>query len=180
MIFFSLPPSKRVGYIFPLFPAFAIIVGPWLATYRFATATIGGAICVCAFLVTAYVILAGPIGLAKKLKKQIAHQVVFVGQYLFDNAVILDRTNSYLWGGMIGLSARQIFPIQSCRQFADGREFDPTSAHTLIGEQDLKAMLSEGNTWRSGPGGWRELVPQNAGLIPAASRGGHTWLRTRH
>ena len=166
-----------MGYIFPLFPAFAIIVHPWFATYRYryTTATVGGAICVCAFLVTAYVIPAGPIGLAKKLKKQIAptHQVVF---HIDRNHSVENNSNVEQ---ILTDSARQIFPIQSWRQFAEGREFEPTSAHTLIGEQGLKAMLSEGrHMWI-----WTrrvDLVPRNAGLIRVASRGGHSVPRTRH
>ena len=180
LIFFSLPPSKLVGYIFPLLPAFAIIVGPWFATYRYrhATATIGGTICVCALLLATYLIPTGPIGLAKKLKEQIAptHDVVFVGQYLFDVAVILDRkTPIYVMDDWSQRAAD--LPDSIRRQFTEGREFDPMSAHALIGEQELRAMLSERRRmwiWTRRP----DLFPENSNLILVASQGGYTVLRT--
>jgi 4-amino-4-deoxy-L-arabinose transferase-like glycosyltransferase len=181
LIFFSLPPSKLVGYIFPLLPAFAIIVGPWFATYRYryATATLGGAICACAVFVAAYVIPTGPIGLAKKFKEQIAptHDVVFVGQYLFDVAVILDRkTPIYVVDDWSRRAAD--LPDSIRRQFTEGREFDPMSAHALIGGQELKVMLAEGRRmwiWTRRA----DLIPQNSGLVPVASQGGYTVLRIR-
>ena len=181
LIFFSLPPSKLVGYIFPLLPAFAIIVGPWFATYRYryATATIGGAICLCALLVATYVIPTGPIGLAKKLKEQIppTHDVVFVGQYLFDVAVILDRKAPiYIVDDWSQRAAG--LPDSIRRQFTEGREFDPMSAQALIGEQELKAMLSEGRRmwiWTRRA----DLISENSGLITVASQGSYAVLRTR-
>ena len=182
LVFFSLPASKHVGYIFPLLPAFAIIVGPWFATYgdRYVTTTIGGAICVCALLVATFVIPTGPIGLAKRLKEQIAptHEVVFVGQYLFDVAVILDRKTPFYVVDDWSQRAADL-PDSIRRQFTEGREFDPTSAHALIGEQELKAMLSEGRRmwiWTRRA----DLVPESSSLVPVASQGGYTVLRTRH
>jgi hypothetical protein len=181
LIFFSLPPSKLVGYIFPLLPAFAIIVGPWFATYRYryATAAIGAAICVCALLVATYVVPTGPIGLAKKLKEQIAptHDVVFVGQYLFEVAVILDRKTPIYVVDDWSRRATDL-PDSIRRQFTEGREFDPTSAHALIGEEGLKAMLSEGRRmwiWTRRT----DLIPDNSSLVLVASQGGYTVLRTR-
>ena len=98
----------------------------------------------CALLVATFVIT-GPIGLAKRLKEQIAptHEIVFVGQYLFDVAVILDRKTPFYVVDDWSQRAADL-PDSIRRQFTEGREFDPTSAHALIGEQELTAMLSEG------------------------------------
>jgi hypothetical protein len=117
---------------------------------------------------------------AQKLKEQIAptHEVVFVGQYLFDVAVILDRkTPIYVVDDWSRRAAD--LPDSIRRQFTEGREFEPASAHVLIGEQELKAMLSEGRRmwiWT----GSADLVPENGGLVPVASQGGYTVLRARH
>jgi 4-amino-4-deoxy-L-arabinose transferase-like glycosyltransferase len=181
LIFFSLPRSKLVGYIFPSLPAFAIIVGPWFATYRYryVTAAIGAAVCACAVFVAAYVTPTGPIGLANKFKEQIAptHDVVFVGQYLFDVAVILDRkTPIYIVDDWSQRAAD--LPDSIRRQFTEGREFDPRSGHSLIDEQELKVMLSQGRRlwiWTRRP----DLINQKSVLIPVASQDGYTVLRTR-
>ena len=134
----------------------------------------------CALLVTVYVFPTGPIGLAKKLKEQIAptHQVVSAGQLSVCVAVILDRKAPIYVVDHWSQRAADL-PDSIRRQFTEGREFRPTWAHVLIGEQELKAMLSEGrHMWI-----WTrrvDLVPRNAGLIRVASRGGHSVPRTRH
>ena len=97
---------------------------------------------------------------------------------MFDVAVILDRkTPIYV---VDDWSQRAVdLPDSIRRQFTEGREFEPTSAHALIGERELKAMLSEGRRmwiWTRRA----DLVPANGGLVPVASQGGYTVLRTRH
>jgi hypothetical protein len=134
---------------------------------------------VCALLVATYVVPTGPIGLAKKLKEQIAptHDVVFVGQYLFEVAVILDRKTPIYVVDDWSRRATDL-PDSIRRQFTEGREFDPTSAHALIGEEGLKAMLSEGRRmwiWTRRT----DLIPDNSSLVLVASQGGYTVLRTR-
>jgi 4-amino-4-deoxy-L-arabinose transferase-like glycosyltransferase len=181
LVFFSLPRSKLIGYIFPLLPAFAIIVGPWFATYRYryVTVAIGATICAFAVFIAAYVVHTGPTGLAKRFKDKIGHteEVVFIGQYLFDVAVILDRNTAIYIVDDWSQRAADL-PDSIRRQFTEGREFDPNSGHVLIDENGLKAMLSEGRRmwiWTRKP----DLIAKSQDLEPIASQGGYTLLRTR-
>jgi hypothetical protein len=43
-----MPTSKIIGYVFPVMPAFAILVGPWIATQtdRFIGVVVGASLCV--------------------------------------------------------------------------------------------------------------------------------------
>jgi hypothetical protein len=145
MVFFSLPRSKLVGYIFPLLPAFAIMAGPWFAKYRHrqASAAIGAMICIVAVFVASHVGRTGPIGIAATFKTQIAPEddVVFLGGYLFDVAVVLDRrAPSYVTDDWSRRAAE--LPDNIRRQFTEGREFDPKSGYVLIGRQNLKPLLA--------------------------------------
>jgi len=115
-IFFSLPPSKLVGYIFPSLPAFTIIVGPWFATYRYryATTTIGGAICVGALLAATYIIPTGPIGQLKNSRSKLRPPMKSSLLVSICSTLLLfstERLLSMSW--MIGLGVRQIFQDQS-------------------------------------------------------------------
>ena len=181
LIFFSLPPSKLVGYIFPSLPAFAIIVGPWFTIYRYryAMTTIGGAICVGALLTATYIIPTGPIGQLKNSRSKLRPPMKSSLLVSICSTLLLfstERLLSMSW--MIGLGVRQIFQIQSGGNLPRPR-VRAASAHVLIGEQELKAMLSEGRRmwiWT----GSADLVPENGGLVPVASQGGYTVLRARH
>jgi len=148
----------------------------WLG---YVTAAIGAAVCACAVFVAAYVTPTGPIGLANKFKEQIAptHDVVLVGQYLFDVAIILDRKSPVYIVDDWSQRAADL-PDSIRRQFTEGREFDPRSGHSLIDEQELKVMLSEGRRmwiWTRRP----DLIKEESVLIPVASQDGYTVLRTR-
>jgi hypothetical protein len=173
--------AKLVGYIFPSLPAFAIIVGPWFAIYRYryAMTTIGGAICVGALLTATYIIPTGPIGQLKNSRSKLRPPMKSSLLVSICSTLLLfstERLLSMSW--MIGLGVRQIFQIQSGGNLPRPR-VRAASAHVLIGERELKAMLSEGRRmwiWT----GSADLVPENGGLVPVASQGGYTVLRARH
>jgi hypothetical protein len=146
LVFFSLPRSKLIGYMFPLLPAFAILFGPWFAAYgaRRAIAGIGAVVCVCAPLTAASIQPTGPIGIAAKLRQQIApgDAVVFVGGYLFDVAIMLNRPKpSYVVGDWSKHAAELHDSIR--RQFTEGREFEPRTGYLLINDDALNTLLSD-------------------------------------
>jgi hypothetical protein len=144
LVFFSIPPSKLVGYIFPLLPAFAIFVGPWFAAYRYrrATAVIGALLCVSAVPIAAFVKSNGPVGLAKAFKTRIAaaDDVVFLNKYFFDAAIVLDRRTPIYLKDDWSKRADQL-PDNIHRQFTEGREFEAASGRVLIGKEQLKELL---------------------------------------
>jgi hypothetical protein len=146
LVFFSLPRSKLVGYIFPLLPAFAMLVGPWFAsfTHRRLTAAIGASVCACAALIAAYVARTGPIAIAAEFKQQIAadDNVVFVDGYMFDVAMVLDRRKPIYITGDWSRRAAEL-PDSIRRQITEGREFDPKAGYVLIGRDGLRSLLSD-------------------------------------
>ena len=151
LVFFSIPPSKLVGYIFPLLPAFAILVGPWFAGYRYRriTAVIGGVLCICATSVAIYAKSTGPVGIAQTFKTRIASgdNVVFLGKYFFDAAIVLDRKQPILLEGDWSKRADQL-PDSIRRQFTEGREFDPSLGYVLINHDALNRLIAQPpTTW---------------------------------
>jgi len=144
LVFFSIPPSKLVGYIFPLLPAFAIFIGPWFATYRYrrATAVIGALLCVCAVPIATFLKPTGPLGLATTYRTRIAaaDRVVFLNKYFFDAAVALDRRMPIYVKDDWSKRADQL-PDNIHRQFTEGREFEAASGRALIGKEELDELL---------------------------------------
>ena len=145
LLFFSIPSSKLVGYVFPALPAFAILVSPWFASYRhqITTAVIGGLICICAVLVAAYMATTGPVRIATKNKSLIAadDEVVFLGKYFFDVAVVLDQTKPIYITGDWSRRADEL-PDSIRRQLTEGREFESRSGYILIGPGRTEVRLS--------------------------------------
>jgi 4-amino-4-deoxy-L-arabinose transferase-like glycosyltransferase len=144
LVFFSIPPSKLVGYIFPLLPAFAIFIGPWFATYRYrrATAVIGALLCVSAVPIATFLKPTGPLGLATTYRTRIAaaDRVVFLNKYFFDAAVALDRRMPIYVKDDWSKRADQL-PDNIHRQFTEGREFEAASGRALIGKEELDELL---------------------------------------
>lgn len=175
VVFFSLPRSKLIGYIFPALPAFAIVIGPWFASYqrRGTTAAIGAVVCVCAAIIAALVFRTGPIGVAADFNWQIAptDKVVFVGGYLFDVAIVLNRrTPIYITGDWSRRSSE--LPDSVRRQFTEGREFEPASGDVLIGTEALKSLVSEPNSvWIWVRKAAVASIPNLAGLAIVGSEG---------
>jgi 4-amino-4-deoxy-L-arabinose transferase-like glycosyltransferase len=183
LVFFSLPSSKLVGYMFPVLPAFAILVGPWFASYRYrlTTVAIGASLCIVALFVAAYMPATGPIGLAAKFKTSIAPDdtVVFIDGYMFDVAVILDRRKPIYVAGDWSRRSTEL-PDNMRRQFTEGREFDPKAGSVLIGREGLQALLSQSKPiWI-----WAETAalpgnPDLGALTVVASQGRFVLLRSR-
>jgi 4-amino-4-deoxy-L-arabinose transferase-like glycosyltransferase len=151
LAFFSAPRSKLVGYILPALPAFALLIGPWMAQYsrRRVTATIGAAICIVAALVAAFTQQSGPVHAAAQVKSEMksTDDVVFIGRYFFDVAVVLDRRRPIYIVGDWSQPSTEI-PDNLRRQLTEGREFDPQAGYVLLGHARLEPLLqSERTTW---------------------------------
>jgi 4-amino-4-deoxy-L-arabinose transferase-like glycosyltransferase len=151
LVFFSIPRSKLVGYILPALPAFAMLIGPWMAQYprRRITATIGAIVCVIATLVAAFAQPSGPVHAAAQVKREMkpSDNVVFIGRYFFDVAVVLNRRRPiYIVGDWSKPSAE--IPDNLRRQFTEGREFDSQAGYVLLDQSELEPLLnSERTTW---------------------------------
>jgi 4-amino-4-deoxy-L-arabinose transferase-like glycosyltransferase len=135
MVFFSLPPSKLVGYIFPLMPAVAILLGPWVARwrYRMHLAVLGAL--VCAVLVGVATVKQNDqaTSLARALKAQIApaDQVVFWERYHYAVPVALDRSTPAWVVSDWSVDSRHL-PDNWRRELMEGREFAPRSSQPLM------------------------------------------------
>lgn len=148
LVFFSIPRSKLVGYIFPLIPAAAILLGPWVARWRFRHhAALGGAL-LCAVLVgiAATTQNNAATSLASALKTQIAPDdvVVFWNRYDYAVPVVLDRSSPVLVVDPWGRSSRAL-PDNWRRELVEGQEFEPPSGRSLITpSQWLQQMQAPG------------------------------------
>lgn len=143
VVFFSIPASKIIGYIFPALPAFAILVGPWVAsrTHRFATLGVGACVCVLGVAAAAYFQPRGTLPAVQQVRAQIAKTdiVVFHGDYYFDAALALDRRSPiYVVANWSRASAEMRDNV--ARQLTEGREFEPPSGYVLIDEAAFKAL----------------------------------------
>ena len=151
VVFFSIPASKVVGYIFPALPAFAILVGPWIASRvdRLVTLGIGASLCVAGIAAALVFQPQGTLVTVAQIRHQIAPEdkVVFYNDYFFDAALTLDRTvPTYVLGDWSrpSIEMRDNVP----RQLTEGREFDPQSGHVLIDAPEFIALSHEpGALW---------------------------------
>ena len=104
VLFFSIPVSKVMGYIFPALPAFAILAGPWIAaqTNRNATLAAGAGLCLAAL---AMAVLLQPQGMRSTIAQvrgrvAASDTVVFYNGYHFDASLALNRPQPavHCWG----------------------------------------------------------------------------------
>ncbi len=152
MLFFSLPASKMIGYIFPVLPAFALFAGPLVASWRWRVQALTVAALLCLGL-GAF----GPhwhkqtaIALADLVADRIAPQdaVVFMDRFSYDVLVRLDRdVPVYVYGDWRAHADEM--PDSLRRQLAEGREFEPTSGRVLVGDAKLAELIANrrGSIW---------------------------------
>jgi hypothetical protein len=151
VLFFSVPASKVVGYVFPALPAFAILVGPWMAgrTERLVTLGIGASLCVAGVVAAVVLQPEGTAVTVGQIRRQMAPEdkVVFYKDYFFDAALTVDRTTPiYVFGDWSRRSLEMKDSVP--RQLTEGREFDPPSGHVLIGPTEFSALSREpGALW---------------------------------
>lgn len=135
MLFFSIPPSKLVGYILPLLPALAMLLGPRLAVWRHrhAVALLGAALCVALAVVAARHQKTDATRLAQALKPHIAQQdlVVCWQRYDYTVPVVLDRASPVLVVDSWSTPSQQL-PDNWRRELMEGLEFEPAHRDTLI------------------------------------------------
>ncbi len=144
LVFFSVPRSKLIGYILPVLPAFAIVVGPWVAQWAHRRWMALGAAVLCAGLVVglAHYQDDHPARLAQQLKTQIAagDRVAFWDAYFFAVPVVLGRTTPVEVVGDWSVPGAQL-PDNWRRELKEGAEFDPRHAQVLIAPDAFRASL---------------------------------------
>jgi 4-amino-4-deoxy-L-arabinose transferase-like glycosyltransferase len=151
VVFFSIPSSKIIGYMFPVMPAFAMLVGPWIATQtdRLIGVVVGAGLCMVGVAAAAkFQAPAPPAAVALVGGYMTAEdRVVFYGEYYFDVALVLDRrTPTYVVADWSRPSSEMRDGVP--RQLTEGREFDEQSGQILIDERQFKALQGEpGRLW---------------------------------
>jgi len=138
MVFFSLPPSKLVGYIFPLMPAAAILLGPWVARWRhrLPVAVLGALFCVALVGVATFKQNDTATSMARALKPEIApgDQVVFWNRYDYAVPLALDRSTP-VWVITDWRTGSRQLPDNWHRELMEGREFEPASSKPLMSRE---------------------------------------------
>lgn len=146
LVFFSIPRSKLVGYILPLLPAFAIMVGPWVAQWRWWRAAAVGAATLCAGLVIGLASYQDdpPARLARALAAQIGphDRVAFWDAYYFAVPVALGHGIPVELIGDWSKPGAQL-PDNWRPELKEGAEFDPQHAGVLISPAQFEASLHE-------------------------------------
>jgi hypothetical protein len=135
MVFFSIPRSKLVGYILPLLPAIALLMGPWVANWRYRghLAALGAVLCAALVGVATVKQNDHATSLARALKPRIqaADSVVLWERYDYAVPVALDRPTPVLVVGNWSRNSRQL-PDNWQRELVEGREFEPGAASPLM------------------------------------------------
>ncbi|MDE2401068.1 MAG: glycosyltransferase family 39 protein [Burkholderiales bacterium] len=145
MVFFSIPRSKLVGYILPLLPAAAILLGPWVARWphRKPVAALGALLCVVLVGVATQKQPQEAAQLAQALKSHIrpTDDIAFWNCYDYAVPVVLDRAKPVLVVGDWAPSSRQL-PDNWRRELAEGREFEPASGSALISPEQWASHVA--------------------------------------
>lgn len=181
LIFFSLPKSKLAGYIFPILPAFAILVGPYVAASRWRNLSLASGACLCIAILGATIALhkPGPEVAVAAVRAEIAEEdsVAFLDRYYFEAALRLNRRKPiYVIGDWSRKSTEMSDGIH--RQLTEGGEFDPRARAVLI---DLKAVESfkrkDHTLWLVLPTDQRAPFLRD-GFVTAVDRYGYAVLRS--
>ena len=135
MVFFSIPRSKLAGYILPLAPAVAIILGPWVARwrYRMHLAVLGAFLCAGLVTVAVFKQNDDATSMARALKSRIAEgdAVVFWDRYDYAVPVALDRSSPVWVVSEWNKGSRQL-PDNWRRELVEGQEFEPGPRSPLL------------------------------------------------
>lgn len=152
LVFFSLPASKMIGYIFPLMPAFAIVVGPAVATWRMRYAALLAAAILCLGLGIfgphwqKYTPLAPVNAIADTVDR--ADDIVFMDHFTYDALLKLRHARSvYVYGDWSKPSRLMSDSLR--RQLVEGSEFEPSGRRLLIGPTQLAQLIEKrrGAVW---------------------------------
>lgn len=142
MVFFSMPRSKLVGYILPLAPAVAILLGPWVARWRWRMhlASLGAVLCAVLVGVAVFKQNDDATSLARALKSQIApsDEVVFWDRYDYAVPVALDRSTPVSVVGDWSATSRQL-PDNWRRELVEGQEFAGRADSPLVSRDQWQA-----------------------------------------
>jgi len=143
LVFFSIPKSKLTGYIFPILPAFAILVGPRVAASKWRPLATAGGACLCIALLIAAIALhkPGATAVIEAVRAEIAAEddVAFLDRYYFEAALSLNRKRPILIVGDWSKKSSELHDGVH-RQLTEGGEFDPRARAVLIDRQALHAL----------------------------------------
>lgn len=152
LVFFSLPSSKMIGYIFPLLPAAALLTGPSVVNWPWRWVTLAAGVVICVVLAVAgpHWQKYSPMGLADKLAGEIkpGDDVVFMDRIFYDVLVRLDRTRPVYLNGHWDQRPRDM-PDSWQRQVAEGREFEAATGYVLVEPAGVETLLARpgATTW---------------------------------
>ena len=182
VVFFSIPSSKIIGYMLPVVPAFAILVGPWIAERHdwLRAVAVGASLCVVGVVAAVLFQPQGTAVAAAQIRHQVRQgdKVVFYGDYYFDAALVLNRhAPTYVVADWTRPSKEMRDSV--ARQLTEGREFDQKSGQVLIGDAEFLALVNEADSlWvvvRHKPGTKPPAILD--GLAVVVSQNGVTVLR---
>ena len=182
LVFFSLPPSKLAGYILPVLPAFALVVGPWVAQWAPRRRIAWGAAVLSAALALALVPAQKdlPARLAVQVKAQIGPQdrVAFLDAYYFAVPLVLGRDQVVEVVGDWSTPGAQL-PDNWRRELKEGAEFDPRHAQALVSVEAFRASLEAkpGVVWLFAGAEDAAQQPWLATWQRVAEQGGYVVLR---
>ena len=146
MVFFSIPPSKLVGYILPLLPAVAMLLGPRLAQWphRHKAAWLGALLCVMLVVAGSRHQKTDATRLAQALKPEIgtADLVVCWQRYDYTVPVVLDRATPVQvvndWS-----TPSHLTPDNWRRELKEGQEFEPQHTNILLSRDQWQTQRAE-------------------------------------
>lgn len=144
LAFYSVPKSKLVDYTYSFYPAFALLLGPWVASWRLRlpAALLAAFACLSFGLIAPGMLKYGPVKAAHAIKADIRpeDEIVFVRQWDYDAAVELNSSKPAWIVGDWSASSRSL-PDSLRRQLIEARDFDPASGGVLIDKQGLDRLL---------------------------------------
>lgn len=181
VVFYSMPESKMIGYIFPAVPAFALIAGPTVARWhrRRQVLTLGIVLCLGLGIFGPHWEKRTPIALADQLANRIApsDDVIAMDGYYYDVSARLKRDRPILVHG--DWSHRSVeLPDSLRRQLVEGRERDGEAGRVLIGDAELAARIAhpQRRTWIFAHAGSARLNAEASNLVVVARDGKHVLL----
>jgi hypothetical protein len=146
LIFFSLPHSKLIGYIFPLLPAAALLLGPWIGGWRHRrlTAAIATVCCVGLVITAAVRHDDQPATLAHLLQAQLraTDRVLFWHDYFYAVPLILNRASPVFVVGNWSMTSREV-PDSWRRELLEGAEFDERARGALLSSSAAEVLLRQ-------------------------------------
>lgn len=182
LLFFSVPKSKLAGYIFPIFPAFAILVGAQLAASKWRNFSAASGVFLCIALLIGVVVArhkAGPEAVIEAVRAEItpADDIAFLNRYYFEAALSLNRDRPYYVAWDWSKKSTEL-PDNVHRQLTEGGEFDPRARAVLIDRRDLATLAHRDvRLWLLAPSTERSAASLHESFELVAERNGYAVLR---